>query len=452
MVLMTIYYKSPIFMQNIFTSIRGYQYKRERNGKYYQQYMDFYEEFDYSDRYKVQKYQEKELQSLLKFAVNNSPFYRNLYKNIDIHEIKTPHDLKKLPVLEKEVVRNNLENMYTISEKEAVVSHTSGTTGTPMKFLHTFEGIQRRNAILDDFKRQHGFINGEMKKASFNSSEIVASDQKKNIFWRDNVSMKQRLYSSFHSKDQSIQYYIENLNDYKPDSLDGYPSTLYEIARYINKHNISLDFQPIAIFPTAETLLPYYREEIEQAFKCKMFDQYASSEGAPFVVECEEGNLHYHMLSGVIEQVEEDEMLITSFMNNGTPLIRYRIGDKIIFDEQERKCACGSAFPIVQSLQGRTTDYIQSNKYGKITAVFLSLVSGEFKNSIVAMQFIQERLKHVIVNIVPDVGYEKVMDDIIMEKLLYTFGEDMDIELRKVLEVEKDKSGKFKFVMNHLAS
>ena len=68
------------------------------------------------------------------------------------------------------------------------------------------------------------------------------------------------------------------------------------------------------------------------------------------------------------------------------------------------------------------------------------------------MQFIQERLKHVIVNIVPDVGYEKVMDDIIMEKLLYTFGEDMDIELRKVLEVEKDKSGKFKFVMNHLAS
>ena len=233
-------------MQNIFTSIRGYQYKRERNGKYYQQYMDFYEEFDYSDRYKVQKYQEKELQSLLKFAVNNSPFYRNLYKNIDIHEIKTPHDLKKLPVLEKEVVRNNLENMYTISEKEAVVSHTSGTTGTPMKFLHTFEGIQRRNAILDDFKRQHGFINGEMKKASFNSSEIVASDQKKNIFWRDNVSMKQRLYSSFHSKDQSIQYYIENLNDYKPDSLDGYPSTLYEIARYINKHNISLDFlQPI---------------------------------------------------------------------------------------------------------------------------------------------------------------------------------------------------------------
>lgn len=452
MVLMTIYYKAPIFMQNIFTSIRGYQYKRERNGKYYQEHMEFYKNFDYSNQSKVQKYQDKELQNLLKFAVNSSPFYKKLYKHIDINRIKTAHDLKRLPILEKEMVRNNLEDMYTISEKEAVISHTSGTTGTPMKFLHTFEGIQRRNAILDDFKRQHGFINGEMKKASFNSSEIVASDQKENIFWRDNVAMKQRLYSSFHSMDKNIQYYIDNLNEYKPQSLDGYPSTLYEISRYINKNNISLDFQPIAIFPTAETLHSHYREEIERAFNCKVFDQYASSEGAPFVVECEKGNLHYHMLSGVIEQVEDNEMLITSFMNNGTPLIRYRIGDEIIFDEQEKKCSCGSAFPIVKSLQGRTTDYIQSNKYGKVTAVFLSLVSGEFKNNIVAMQFIQKRLNHVIVNIVPDVGYKKIIDDIIMKKLVYTFGEDMSIELRKVPEIKKDQSGKFKFVINHLAS
>ena len=41
MALMTMYYKSPIFMQNILTSVRGYQYKRQRNGKYYQKYMDF---------------------------------------------------------------------------------------------------------------------------------------------------------------------------------------------------------------------------------------------------------------------------------------------------------------------------------------------------------------------------------------------------------------------------
>ena len=451
MALMTIYYKSPIFMQNILTSVRGYQYKRQRNGKYYQKYMNFYNKFDVTNEDNVQEYQMRELKKLLQFTVNHSPLYRDLYKGINIQQIQTPFDLKKLPILEKEMVRNHVEKMYTIKEKDAVVSHTSGTTGTPIKFLHTYEGIQKRNAILDDFKRQHGFINGQMKKASFNSSEIVAANQQKKIFWRDNVSMKQRLYSSFHCSAKNIPYYIENLNEYKPDSLDGYPSVLYEIARYMNKNEISLDFQPLAIFPTAETLHPYYREEIERAFKSKVFNQYASSEGAPFVVECSEGNLHYHMLSGVIEQGEDNEMLITSFMNNGTPLIRYRIGDKIIFAEREEKCACGSAFPVVQSLEGRTTDYIESEAKGKITAVFLSLISEEFKNTIVNMQYVQNRLNHVIVNIVPDSSYNEKINHIILQKLIYTFGEDMEIELRKVPEIKKDKSGKFKFVINHLA-
>ena len=149
MVLMKVYYKSPIFMQNILTSVRGYQYKRQRNGKYYQREMDFYNKFDVTDEVAVQEYQAKELQRLLHFVVNHSPFYKEFYKNIDIRQIQTSDDLKKLPILEKEIVRNHIEEMYTISEKEAVVSHTSGTTGTPMKFLHTYEGIQRRNAILE---------------------------------------------------------------------------------------------------------------------------------------------------------------------------------------------------------------------------------------------------------------------------------------------------------------
>src|SRR5699024_5642300 len=153
MVLMTMYYKSPIFMQNILTSVRGYQYKRQRNGKYYQKDMDFYSKFDVTNEVDVQEYQRKELQQLLQFAVNHSQFYKEYYEGIDIQQIQTPDDLKKLPILEKKIVRNRIEEMYTISENNAVVSHTSGTTGMPMKFLHTYEGIQRRNAIKDDLNR-----------------------------------------------------------------------------------------------------------------------------------------------------------------------------------------------------------------------------------------------------------------------------------------------------------
>ena len=67
------------------------------------------------------------------------------------------------------------------------------------------------------------------------------------------------------------------------------------------------------------------------------------------------------------------------------------------------------------------------------------------------MQYVQNRLNHVIVNIVPDSNYNEKINHIILQKLIYTFGKDMEIELRKVPEIKKDKSGKFKFVINHLA-
>jgi len=156
MELMTIYNNTPIFMQNMMTTIKGYQYKRERNGEFYQNDLDFFGDFDDNDEQKVKAYQEKELQKLIQFAMENSDFYKKFYKGIDIEQIKTVNDLKKLPILEKEMVRKNLNDLYTLDKKDAVVSQTSGTTGKAIEFLHTYEGIQRRNAILDDFKKSHG--------------------------------------------------------------------------------------------------------------------------------------------------------------------------------------------------------------------------------------------------------------------------------------------------------
>lgn len=232
--------------------------------------------------------------------------------------------------------------------------------------------------------------------------------------------------------------------------MDGYPSSLYEVARYINKYNIKLSFQPVAVFPTAEALLPHFRTEIEKAFNCRVFNQYASSEGAPFVTECTFGRLHYNMLSGVIEQDENNEMIITSFMNDGTPLIRYRIGDKIEFADEAETCACGSALPLVKELQGRTSDYILSSTNRKINSMSLSIIADDLHEYVVAMQVVQNKKNHVTLNIVPDEAYMNELDKKIKEKMIYFLGDEMSIDIQKVPEIEKDKSGKYKFVINNL--
>lgn len=196
-------------------------------------------------------------------------------------------------------------------------------------------------------------------KSNFYGETYNTTTTKKKVFWRYNAAMKQMVYSSFHITEENIPYYIESLNKFKPHAIDGFPSSMYNIASYMLRKNIKFDFKPIAIFPTSETVTQEYRETIEKAFGAKVRDQYASSEGAPFVWECECGNYHYDITTGVIENIEgTNEILVTSFSTYGTPLIRYRIGDSMIFDDPNKVCACGFNTPLIKSIEGRTVDFI----------------------------------------------------------------------------------------------
>ncbi len=447
---MKIYNHSPIFVQNILTTMQGYKLKKRRFGTAYAEYLAELRKRDYSDKSFLTEYQNSRVRELVKYAYENSPFYREFYKDVDISAINTVEDLKKLPILPKELVRANIEKMYTIPMSEGTVSNTSGTTGTSMTFVYTREDHQRRLAYLDHFKSALGFEHLKMRRASFNSSKIVPPTQKRKVFWRDNLAMKQRIFSGFHCKGDNLPYYVKGLNKYKPHSMDGYPSAMYEVAKYILDNNIKLSFTPVAIFPTAETLLPHYKEAIEKAFGCRVYDQYASSEGAPFITECTLGKLHYCLDTGVIEIDEDGEMAVTCFETHGTPLIRYKIGDSVIFDEADKTCDCGSALPIIKSIQGRSLDYIYSPQNGKFTSVYLSLVSQDFNNCVQNMQFIQNTEDSVDIYIVATDKYTSDMDDIIIGKLHYSLGEEMKLNLHHVDTLRKDPSGKFRFIINNL--
>ena len=89
-------------------------------------------------------------------------------------------------------------------------------------------------------------------------------------------------------------------------------------------------------------------------------------------MECTAGNLHLDLSTGVIEIVDENgraadegEMLVTPFFATGTPIIRYRIGDRIKMSDQH-PCSCGWNTPIVDAIHGRTADYIEVPGRGKI--------------------------------------------------------------------------------------
>ena len=215
-------------------------------------------------------------------------------------------------------------------------------------------------------------------------------------------------------------------------------------------HGIRLRRPPIAIFPTAETLLPHYQSTIEEAFECPVLDQYASSEGAPFVIACRHGTRHYCIDTGVIEDAGKEGSLVTGFETHGTPLIRYRIGDTVHLKPERDFCGCGNGLPLVETIEGRTHDYLLASDGHEVPAVYFSLVSKEFSNRIRAMQFQQRHVGQVHVLLESDAMRSSHVDHIIEEKLHYSLGIDTTVKTEWVDHIQRDPSGKLRLIVKTL--
>ncbi len=447
-----IYKTTPIWFQNLIISIYGYKIYRQRYGKIYYKTFNELIKKKYNDYNLEVLNQELLLQDFLKKAINSSKYYKDLYRNIDISQIKTIEDIKILPIVNKEELRANISDVYTIKETNSIKTFTGGTTGKSLKILFTKDDFQKRMAYLDAFKYKVGIKDPfKVRKATFSGRDITYSKKSK-IFWRNNYIYNQRLYSTFDISDTNLPYYITNLNCFKPEVINGFVSSIYEIASFIDRNRLKLNFIPKAIFTTSETLLTFHRVLIERVFNCPVYNQYASAEGAPFITECKNKNLHYNLDTGIIEVLktkEGNQMVITSFTTSGTPLIRYNIEDCITFKDQV--CKCGSVHPLVEKIDGRKVDYLFSKEKGKISLSHLADVIKGIPNSIKKMQFIQESISHIIVKIVIDERlYLNEHEKEIKKEMVYRFGKNTIIEITKVSDISREKSGKFLLIKNNI--
>jgi len=249
---------------------------------------------------------------------------------------------------------------------------------------------------------------------------------------------------------------LENLIKFQPKYVVGFPSSIMEIARYGFRHDIKFPKGVIkAIFPTAETITDEIRNTLSEYFHTKVLDQYASSEGAPFIYECPQGNLHIELQSGIFEVLDknnqpasEGRMVITSFTTYGTPLIRYDIGDRLILSD--RKCSCGNQNPLAERILGRIDDYIYSPETGKINLGNISNTLKDVKG-IIKFQVIQNQLNEIIIKIIID---KEKFTSKYREKFLSNWrdrvGKKMSIKLVEIDEIPVEKSGKFRMVKNNI--
>lgn len=434
---------SPVFFQNILISIYNNGLYKKRHSGIYKEKLEYYKSVNQLTPSEVKKIQREKLNEFLKFSTKNSSWYKR-FSNYN--------SLSDFPILTKEELISNFDKIKTISDEKGIVSYTGGTTGASLKVIYTESDTQERFAVLDSFRESYGYKLGN-RVAWFSGKEIVNESNKRKIkYYRDDYINKIRFFSTFHINKNNFDSYWKALEDFSPEFIVGFPSSVYEICLIAKSKGMKLDKKVKVFFPTAETVLAIHREVIKDTLGCILVDQYASSEGAPFILECTEGKKHLQLLTGVFEIVDENnkptnsgELLVTSFNTHGTPLIRYKIGDRITLGDNSHNCKCGSPFPIVDSIEGRNTDYIESPLYGKVN---LGNISNATKGieGIIQFQLIQSQINKVEVKVVANERFDKLNKNNFLDALIVRLGNEMIIDINVVDSIKKEKSGKFRIV------
>lgn len=434
-------------------NLRAY---KVRYGGNYKAYIEEKKKNRNLSRHELKAYQTKRYSNFIDFATKHSVYYQKTLRNIVDKNHLT--DIQQLPIVNKETLRQNIDSIVVQTTEKLEKSKTGGTTGKSLEVQYFARNSQERFAFLDDFRSRFGYKLGKKTAWFSGKSLLTTKDIKKNRFWKTDYFHKVRYYSTFHIKEEYLKYYVEDLIKYQPEFFVGFPSTILEIAKYGLVNGYTYPKNSIkAIFPTAETITTEMRTIIESFFQTQMYNQYASSEGAPFIFECREGNLHLEIQSGVFEVLDDNNLptnsgrlVVTSFTTEGTPLIRYDIGDSITLENPEMVCNCGNNNPMVKEILGRIDDYVYSPEMGKIN---LGNVSNTLKDThgIVKFQAIQNELHKITVKLIVDKEeYTEAVEKKFLQNWRERIGDKMEVQLEYVNDIPVEASGKYRIVKNNI--
>ena len=314
--------------------------------------------------------QARRLFELLTEARHGTDFYHESLASIppsEMVDLAAGLDLGALPLLEKTTLKQETVRFDNQKRRAVARSSTSGSTGSPLEVSYDRESLQISFAFLH---RQRIWLGlGAWPRAiRLSGRQLVSSTTLQPPFWLSNPFERQLLVSTYHLRRDTLQPITERLRRFAPTVIEGYPSAIRTLGEGVERHGGLPTVR--AIISTAETVTPDIRERIERAFAAPLFDYYSASEGVPFIQQCEHGGLHMRPESGIFEVLDPEgravprgnpgELVVTSFRQWKTPLIRYRTGDSIVLPGLDSPCPCGRTLPLVQEILGRQEDFVET--------------------------------------------------------------------------------------------
>ena len=331
-------------------------------------------------RERLERLQQRRLRELVRYAKENSPFYRELYRGVgedfelsDLPPVTKPELMARfddvvtdraVTMARVEAFTKDLDNVGRMLDGKYLVFKTSGSTGHPAVVLYDQGAVDVASAVaaFRTFARREDFkkfmAHGKKTAGVFADHGFYLACGMSRYLQLKMPGKQTKITVDVNGPEGEI---VKALNEFQPAMLSGYPTNLALLADCEG-----LDIRPDVVITGGELLTYTVRQKLSDRFGCYVQTHYSCTEGGELACECSEGHLHINEDWVILEAVDKDgrpvapgvrsdRVLITNLSNRIQPFIRYELTDRVILHQEP--CPCGRTTRWLE-IEGRTDDIL----------------------------------------------------------------------------------------------
>ncbi len=390
------------------------------------------------------------LKKLLEYAKNYSPYYTDKFKNINLAKINTFSDLSKLPIIDKNDLRDNIKAISSVKfKKRTHIAKTSGSTGIPLIFPKDSDTAAYQYAAMFRGHSWYGTSIGDREARLWG----VPVDRRAKIITKGKDFLLNRFREkNYRLTDDVLEDFYIRLNKYRPKYIMGYGKMLAEFGKYLIQNSKGLSHLTLKMAKyTSEGMTQEEQSIVKETFGCPVVSEYGCAEAGILTFQCPQGS--HHIMSDCIflEYLDTDlhqpdfkEVVVTDLNNLSFPIIRYKVGDLV--SPTDKKCKCSLPFPIVDKIFGRSSEVFITNTGKKFhSIIFHYIMRGftEISKDVPQFRVIQKNDKTFCYQI-KSLLQKKAVEDYLIHKTKQEIGSDIQVEIEYYDCLPRVENGKLR--------
>lgn len=359
----------------------------EGHHSHLEEHVPFFEQLDHDEKAietlpveDIDAFHLKAINLTLNHVWNRNDFYREKMELAGMVSpvINSISEFASVPFLKKSEIAGDRSKLLCCPESEIGQVHsTSGTTGKPMYLSYTladqfkYDVLPKYPVLFPDSDEDviAVALPYEVAQPGLGFQRVYQF-----VFGATVISLGKGGYMA------PIDKSLELMKEYQTTILATTPSYAALLAEESEKlgYRLGEDIKLRRLILTGEGCSPKFRSRLEELYNCQATFFYGSTECGMIGVECSEQH-GYHVVPGhvkveiidpeteeVLDYGETGEIVVTTLMREGMPIVRYRTGD--IGYLLRSACENGVTTDILQ-LRGRKEHQIRI--YGEEYSPFL---------------------------------------------------------------------------------